>query len=145
MSRASVKSKFSSVLFLRSELGSRSVAVSVDGDRLVAEDGVFYLIADAVVLAPDVFLISAEIEALREWSSFSRSVRSVVLSSLFDDAGDLSATVKNSIQGGLLVLLVMVLLGVNGLRGEVGDISAQLTQVQGQVSQPVQLELRGGQ
>ncbi len=131
----------SGVLYVRTEFGIRRFAVSVDVDTLVAADSSRFHLSDVFVLEPGVFYLSLESEALREWMTFSKSLRSVTLSALFDDAGDVSHLVKNAVFGGLLIMVFVLLFQLNGMRGEMANISAQLTQVQMQIVQPVQLQI----
>jgi hypothetical protein len=129
------------VLYVRSETGVRAYSVDPGADRVGLEDSSFVLLSDVVQLDQRLFYLAATDEAFREWSTFSKSLRSVTLSSLFDDAGDISSTIKNVVFGGVLILVFVVLLQVNGVRGNLSSISAQLTQIQGQVSQPVELRI----
>lgn len=117
----------------------------VVGDRFrVRDSDHFYLLADLRRVEDRVFFLAVDNPSvLRDWDSFSGSVRSVVFGALFEPGGDVAGLFRNAIYGALIVAVLVLVFQINSMSGRFADIGGQLAQIQAQLAAPV--EIRVGQ
>lgn len=131
------------VLFLFNGIDWEKRRGTVTKDRFkVKGSGEFFLLSDLRRVDDRVwFLAVANPSTLRDWESFSGSIRSVVFSSLFEPGSDASQLFRNAIYGALIIAVVVLVIQINSMSGRFADIGSQLSTIQAQLAAPVEIQL----
>jgi hypothetical protein len=112
------------------------------GDDFVCSDGKRFDRALLDRASDGSFVLAISPVQLVDYNRFRSSLRGVVLSSLFDNAGDASLILRNVAYGGLIVAVLYLALQLNVLGGRVGDVMASLDVIQASLAAPVEVQIK---